>query len=244
MKNMLYVVGLGPGGSEQLSFEAKEAILKSDVIVGYVTYMKLVKELVKGKELVHNGMRQEVERCQKAIDIASEGKNVAVISSGDAGVYGMAGLILELMDKQDVTIDVKVIPGITASIGGAALLGAPLMNDFCHISLSDLMTPWEMIEKRLHAASDADFVICLYNPRSKGRPHHLRRALDIMKQYKSEDTIVGIAKDVGRPKEAIHVTTIKDLDEELVDMTTIVLVGNKETYVSQGRMVTPRGYHL
>lgn len=241
---MLYVVGLGPGGSEQLSFEAKEAILKSDVIVGYVTYMKLVKELVKGKELVHNGMRQEVERCQKAIDIASEGKNVAVISSGDAGVYGMAGLILELMDKQDVTINVKVIPGITASIGGAALLGAPLMNDFCHISLSDLMTPWEMIEKRLHAASDADFVICLYNPRSKGRPHHLRRALDIMKQYKSEDTIVGIAKDVGRPKEAIHVTTIKDLDEELVDMTTIVLVGNKETYVSQGRMVTPRGYHL
>lgn len=241
---MLYVVGLGPGGSEQLSFEAKEAILNSDVIVGYVTYMKLVKDLVKGKELVHNGMRQEVERCQKAIDIAIEGKDVAVISSGDAGVYGMAGLILELIHTQKIDIPVKVIPGITASIGGAALLGAPLMNDFCHISLSDLMTPWEMIEKRLHAASDADFVICLYNPRSKGRPHHLKTSLDIMKQYKGEDTVVGIAKDVGRAKEEIILTTIKDLDENLVDMTTVVIVGNKETYVSNGRMVTPRGYTL
>ncbi|MDT2814471.1 precorrin-3B C(17)-methyltransferase [Vagococcus carniphilus] len=241
---MLYVVGLGPGGHEQLSYEAKEAIINSEVIVGYVTYMKLVKDLVKGKELVHNGMRQEVERCQKAIDIAVEGKDVAVISSGDAGVYGMAGLILELMHKQNIDIPVKVVPGITASIGGAALLGAPLMNDFCHISLSDLMTPWEMIEKRLHAASSADFVICLYNPRSKGRPHHLKTALDIMKQYKSEDTVVGLAKDVGRPKEEMIITTIKDLDETLVDMTTVVIVGNKETYVSNGRMLTPRGYSL
>lgn len=241
---MLYIVGLGPGGHEQMSHEAKEAILNSDVIVGYVTYIKLVKELIKGKELIHNGMRQEVERCQKAIDIAAEGKDVAVISSGDAGVYGMAGLILELMHKQKVDIPVKVVPGITASIGGAACLGAPLMNDFCHISLSDLMTPWEIIEKRLDAASSADFVICLYNPRSKGRPHHLKKALEIMKKHKKEDTVVGIAKDVGRPKEQMIVTTIKDLDEELVDMTTVVIVGNKETYVSNGRMLTPRGYTL
>ena len=155
----------------------------------------------------------------------------------------MAGLILELLgDASDV--EVKVVPGITASLGAAAAMGAPLMNDFCHISLSDLMTPWEMIEKRLHAAAQGDFVVCLYNPRSKGRPDHLAKALSIMSEYKSEDTIVGIGKDIGRKDEEIILTTIKDLDETLVDMTTIVLVGNKETYVKNGRMITPRGYTL
>ena len=147
-----------------------------------------------------------------------------------------------LGDASDV--EVKVVPGITASLGAAAVMGAPLMNDFCHISLSDLMTPWEMIEKRLHAAAQGDFVVCLYNPRSKGRPDHLTKALSIMSEYKSEDTIVGIGKDIGRKDEEIILTTIKDLDETLVDMTTIVIVGNKETYVKNGRMITPRGYTL
>lgn len=241
---MLYVVGLGPGKKEQMSFEAVETLQKAEIIVGYTTYVRLIKELVGDKEIVSTGMKQEIDRCQKALDIAATGKEVAVISSGDAGIYGMAGLILELNSKMPTPVEVKVIPGITASVSGAALLGAPLMNDFCHISLSDLMTPWEMIEKRLHAAASADFVICLYNPRSKGRPDHLAKALGIISQYKSTDTYVGIAKDVGRKKEQTIITTIKDLDETLVDMTTVVLVGNKETYVANGNMITPRGYTL
>lgn len=241
---MLYVIGLGPGKEDLMSGEALQAIEDCDIIVGYSTYMRLILHLVQGKELVATGMRREIERCQKAIDLALEtGKNVGVVSSGDAGVYGMAGLILELIDK-DADLEVKVIPGITASIGAAAIMGAPLMNDFCHISLSDLMTPMPVIEKRLHAAAQGDFVICLYNPRSKGRPDHLSNALKIIAQYKSEETIVGIGKDIGRKQEEYILTTIKDLDETLVDMTTIVIVGNKETYVKNGRMVTPRGYSL
>ena len=231
---MLYVIGLGPGKEELMSQEALEAIKDCEIIVGYSTYMRLIKDLVKDKEMVATGMRHEIERCQKAIDLAHEtGKNVGVVSSGDAGVYGMAGLILELLEEND-TLEVKVVPGITASLGAAAVMGAPLMNDFCHISLSDLMTPWEMIEKRLHAAAQGDFVVCLYNPRSKGRPEHLARALEIMSEYKAK----------GRKEEQIVLTTIEDLDETLVDMTTIVIVGNKETYVKNGRMITPRGYTL
>ncbi|MBX8937378.1 precorrin-3B C(17)-methyltransferase [Enterococcus gilvus] len=241
---MLYVVGLGPGEKGKMSLEAIEVIKKVDVIVGYTTYIRLIKELIGEKVLVSTGMKQEIDRCKKAIEIAREGKDVAVISSGDAGVYGMAGLILELTSQMNDEIAVKVVPGITASIAGAALLGAPLMNDFCHISLSDLMTPWEMIEKRLHAAASADFVICLYNPRSKGRPNHLAKALEIIQQYKTKDTIIGLAKDVGRKEEEAILTSIADLDETKVDMTTVVLVGNKETYISDNRMITPRGYQL
>ncbi len=172
---MLYVIGLGPGKEELMSQEALQAIKDCEIIVGYSTYMRLIKDLVKDKEMVATGMRHEIERCQKAIDLAHEtGKNVGVVSSGDAGVYGMAGLILELLEEND-TLEVKVVPGITASLGAAAVMGAPLMNDFCHISLSDLMTPWEMIEKRLHAAAQGDFVVCLYNPRSKGRHWNLKQ---------------------------------------------------------------------
>ncbi len=241
---MLYIVGLGPGEKGQMSFQAWETVKNCEVIVGYTTYIRLIKPLLSDKEIISTGMKQEIDRCKVAIEQAKMGKEVAVISSGDAGVYGMAGLILELLAKEEASLDVQIIPGITASLGGAALLGAPLMNDFCHISLSDLMTPWEMIEKRLHAAAQADFVICLYNPRSKGRPKHLEKALEIIKKYKKGETIVGIAKDVGRKKEAAIVTTINALDETQVDMTTVVIIGNKETYVSKGKMITPRGYHL
>lgn len=240
---MLYIIGLGPGSSELMAPAAVEALEKSEVIVGYSTYIRLVRDYIKGKELVTNGMRGEVDRCKEAIEIAKTGKNVGVICSGDAGIYAMAGLILELMEEGS-DIEVKVIPGITASIGAAALMGAPLMHDFCHISLSDLMTPWEVIEKRLHAAAQGDFAICLYNPRSKGRPDHLRTALDIITQYKSDETVVGIGKDIGRKNEQVILTTIKDLDESLVDMTTVVLIGNKATYVKNGFMVTPRGYNV
>ncbi|KRL16163.1 precorrin-3B C(17)-methyltransferase [Lentilactobacillus rapi DSM 19907 = JCM 15042] len=224
--------------------EAIETIKKVDTIVGYITYIHLVEDMIKGKEIVTTGMRGEIERSKKAIEIAATGKDVAIISSGDAGIYGMAGLVLEMAAKEDKHVDIKVIPGVTASIAAAAALGAPLMNDFCHISLSDLMTPWDVIKERVDAAAKADFVICLYNPRSKGRPNNLHEALDIILKYKSPDTVVGIGKDVARKREIDKITTIKDLDETEINMTTIVIVGNKNTYVADGRMITPRGYTL
>ncbi|EAE2394442.1 precorrin-3B C(17)-methyltransferase [Listeria monocytogenes] len=241
---MIYVIGIGPGDKRLMTGEALQAIGDAEVIVGYVTYIKLIKELIKDKEVVKTGMRREIDRCQEAVDIALTGKKVAVVSSGDAGIYGMAGLVLELAEKSNPDLEVKVIPGITASIGAAAVLGAPIMHDFCHISLSDLMTPWEVIEKRLTHAAMADFVVCFYNPRSKGRANHLANAFQKMMEYKSEDTVVGIVKDVGRKEERKIITTMRDIDYELVDMTTMVIVGNKETYVKNGKMITPRGYTL
>ncbi|EAE7280867.1 precorrin-3B C(17)-methyltransferase [Listeria monocytogenes] len=241
---MIYVIGIGPGDKRLMTGEALQAIEDAEVIVGYVTYIKLIKELIKDKEVVKTGMRREIDRCQEAVDIALTGKKVAVVSSGDAGIYGMAGLVLELAEKSNPNLEVKVIPGITASIGAAAVLGAPIMHDFCHISLSDLMTPWEVIEKRLTHAAMADFVVCFYNPRSKGRANHLANAFQKMMEYKSEDTVVGIVKDVGRKEERKIITTMRDIDYELVDMTTMVIVGNKETYVKNGKMITPRGYTL
>ncbi|EAE3610388.1 precorrin-3B C(17)-methyltransferase [Listeria monocytogenes] len=241
---MIYVIGIGPGDKRLMTGEALQAIEDAEVIVGYVTYIKLIKELIKDKEVVKTGMRREIDRCQEAVDIALTRKKVAVVSSGDAGIYGMAGLVLELAEKSNPDIEVKVIPGITASIGAAAVLGAPIMHDFCHISLSDLMTPWEVIEKRLTHAAMADFVVCFYNPRSKGRANHLANAFQKMMEYKSGDTVVGIVKDVGRKEERKIITTMRDIDYELVDMTTMVIVGNKETYVKNGKMITPRGYTL
>ena len=222
--------------------EAISAMEDAEVIVGYKTYIKLVEDFIKDKEVVQNGMRKEVDRCQDAIDIAKTGKKVAVISSGDAGIYGMAGLILELITKQELDIPVKVVPGVTASIGAAAVLGAPIMHDFCHISLSDLMTPWEVIEKRLRLAAEADFVICLYNPRSKGRSEHLANAFKIMGEFKDGSTPVGIVKDVGREDQEKFICTFDTMDFERVDMTTMVIIGNKSTYIHDDLMITPRGY--
>ena len=203
----------------------------AEVIVGYKTYINLIKEFIQDKEVVQNGMRKEIERCKKALEIAKNGKKVAVISSGDAGIYGMAGLILRINTKEKYDINVKVVPGVTASIGAAAVLGAPIMHDFCHISLSDLLTPWEVIEKRLRLAAEADFVICLYNPRSKGRSEHLAKAFEIMGEFKSGSTPVGIVKDVGREKEEKFICTFETMDFERVDMTTMVIIGNKATYI-------------
>ena len=239
---MIYVIGIGPGCRDLMTQEAISAMEDAEVIVGYKTYIKLVEDFVKDKEVVQNGMRKEVDRCQDAIDIAKTGKKVAVISSGDAGIYGMAGLILELITKQELDIPVKVVPGVTASIGAAAVLGAPIMHDFCHISLSDLMTPWEVIEKRLRLAAEADFVICLYNPRSKGRSEHLANAFKIMGEFKDGSTPVGIVKDVGREDQEKFICTFDKMDFERVDMTTMVIIGNKSTYIHDDLMITPRGY--
>ena len=239
---MIYVIGIGPGCKDLMTQEAIKAMEDAEVIVGYKTYIDLVKEFIVDKEVVQNGMRKEIERCKEAIEIAKTGKKVAVISSGDAGIYGMAGLILELITKEDTDIKVKVVPGVTASIGAAAVLGAPIMHDFCHISLSDLLTPWEVIEKRLRLAAEADFVICLYNPRSKGRSEHLARAFEIMGEFKDNTTPVGIVKDVGREKENKFICTFDTMDFERVDMTTMVIIGNKSTYIHDDLMITPRGY--
>ena len=239
---MIYVIGIGPGCRDLMTQEAISAMEDAEVIVGYKTYIKLVEDFIKDKEVVQNGMRKEVDRCQDAIDIAKTGKKVAVISSGDAGIYGMAGLILELITKQELDIPVKVVPGVTASIGAAAVLGAPIMHDFCHISLSDLMTPWEVIEKRLRLAAEADFVICLYNPRSKGRSEHLANAFKIMGEFIDGSTPVGIVKDVGREDQEKFICTFDTMDFERVDMTTMVIIGNKSTYIHDDLMITPRGY--
>lgn len=239
---MIYVIGIGPGSRDLMTQEAIAAMEDAEVIVGYKTYIKLVEDFIKDKEVVQNGMRKEVDRCQDAIDIAKTGKKVAVISSGDAGIYGMAGLILELITKQNLDIPVKVVPGVTASIGAASVLGAPIMHDFCHISLSDLMTPWEVIEKRLRLAAEADFVICLYNPRSKGRSEHLAKAFKIMGEFKDGSTPIGIVKDVGRADQEKFICTFDTMDFERVDMTTMVIIGNKSTYIKDDLMITPRGY--
>ncbi len=241
---MIYVIGIGPGAKETMTLEAVRALEEAEVIVGYKTYIHLIEDFITGKEVLKNGMRQEVDRCKMAVEYARAGKKVAVVSSGDSGIYGMAGLVLELAAKEEMDIPVKVVPGITASIAGASLLGAPLMHDFCHISLSDLLTPWEVIEKRLKLAAEADFVICLYNPRSKGRSGHLEKAFQIMSEFKEPDTPVGIVKDVGRPEEKKVILKYKDMDYESVDMTTVVIIGNKSTFTHKEMMITPRGYLL
>lgn len=239
---MIYVVGIGPGSKDMMTLEAIKSIEKADVIVGYKTYIDLINELIKDKEVVSNGMRQEIDRCKRAIAIAKEGKNVAIISSGDAGIYGMAGLMLELTSKLEMKVPIKIVPGVTASIGAASILGAPIMHDFCHISLSDLLTPWEVIEKRLRLAAEADFVVCLYNPRSKGRSEHLAKAFEIMGEFKDSSIPVGIVKDVGREKEEKFVCTFGTMDFERVDMTTMVIIGNKSTFIDSDKIITPRGY--
>ena len=235
---MIYAVGIGPGSRETMTYEAMSAIEKSDVIVGYKTYVDLIKDLIKDKEVVSNGMKQEIDRVKKAVEISKTGKIVSVISSGDAGVYGMAGLILELSEDEDV----RVISGVTASTAAAAVLGAPLMHDFCHISLSDLLTPLDLIYKRVALASEGDFVICIYNPRSKGRPDYLKDAFEIMKIHKPGSTPVGIVQNACRENQAVQICTIDTIDYESVDMFSIVIVGNSSTYIKNNKIITKRGY--
>lgn len=241
---MIFVIGIGPGGKATMTLEAIDALKSCDIVVGYKTYIRLIEDLIEDKEVYQNGMRQEIDRCKDAVTLAKGGKKVAVVSSGDSGIYGMAGLILELVTKENEKLPVKVIPGVTASIGAASLLGAPIMHDFCHISLSDLLTPWEVIEERLYCAAKADFVVCLYNPRSKGRKDHLEKAFKIMSEFKSPSTPVGIVKNVGREGEEKYLMTFETMDYERVDMTTMVIIGNKSTFMEKGYMITPRGYEV
>lgn len=237
----LYVIGIGPGGADQMTPRALAAIQDSDIIAGYTTYIDLVRPLIGDKEILQTPMKQEIDRCTRARDAALTGRTVAMICSGDAGVYGMAGLMHEVCSEHP-EIDIEVVPGITAACAGAAVLGAPLIHDFAVISLSDLLTPWEKIEKRLDLASQADFCICLYNPSSKKRADYLQKACDIMLRSKSPDTPCGTVQNIGRDGECGTVYTLAALRDVKVDMFTTVFVGNSQTRVIGGKMVTPRGY--
>ncbi len=237
----LYVVGLGPGNLKNMTYEAREAIESADTVVGYKTYLDLIEPLLSGKEVVSSGMTKEVERCREALRLAAEGKTVALVSSGDAGVYGMAGLVLELSPPED--IEVVIVSGVSAVQAAASVLGAPLMHDFAVISLSDLLTPWDLIERRLKAAATADFVVALYNPRSKGRIRHIERAREILLTSRSPETPVGIVRNACRDQQEKILSTLAGMPLDSIDMFSLVIVGNSATYVDgHERMVTPRGY--
>ena len=236
------VVGLGPGAGRDLTGRAREALERADLIVGYTAYIALIREEFPEKEMLSTGMRREVDRCRAAVEAAVSGRDVAMVCSGDSGIYGMAGLIYEVAQEYP-PIEIEVVPGITAACGGAAVLGAPLTHDFAVVSLSDLLTPWDKIALRLECAAKGDFVLCLYNPASHSRPDHLKRACDIlMAAGKSPDTICGYVQNIGREGERGTITTLGALRDTQVDMFTTVFVGSSQTKLLGGKMVTPRGY--
>ncbi len=236
----LFVVGLGPGGRDGMTFSAHSAIGQSDLICGYTKYVELVRPLYPDKAYLQTGMRSEVDRCRVALDEAAD-KIVSMVCSGDAGVYGMAGLIYELAGETP-SVDIQIVPGMSAAQSGAALLGAPLMQDFAVVSLSDLLIPWALIEQRLHGAGAGDFALVIYNPGSHKRTDHLKRACDILLGYRSAETVCGIVRHIGRDGESARLTTLGQLRDTAVDMFTTVFVGSTSTRNIGGRMVTPRGY--
>lgn len=237
----MYVVGIGPGAYEQMTVKAARVLEGCEVIVGYTLYAELLKDYFPEKQYMTTPMRQEELRCCMAFEEARKGRKVAIACSGDSGIYGMAGLMLELgRDYPDV--EVEVVPGVTAALGGASVLGAPLGHDVCIVSLSDLMTPWDVIEKRLISAAEGDFVICLYNPSSRKRKGYLARACEILLRYKDRETVCGIARNIARGGEKVKVLTLGQLKDAETDMFSTVFIGNSETRVINGKMVTPRGY--
>ena len=235
----LYVVGIGPGGLDYMTLKAIKAIEESDIIVGYTKYIEMIKPLLGEKRVYSTGMMKEEERCKEALNLTKEG-TVAIVSTGDAGIYGMAGLILEMKKDEEV----EVIPGITAASSAGSIVGAPLMHDNCNISLSDLMTPYEDIKRRVELAAQGDFIISLYNPRSNGRPHYLREVIEIIKKYRTEDTPIAAVKHALREGQEVTISTIGEFDDSIVDMMTIVIIGNSKSYIKHGMFITPRGYKV
>lgn len=235
----LYVIGIGPGSIENMTLRAKEAIAESNAIVGYTKYVDLIKPLIKDKEIFSTGMKGEEDRCREALKLSKD-KIVSIISTGDSGIYGMAGLILELRNDEEV----EIIPGITAASSAASVIGAPIMHDNCNISLSDLMTPYELIKKRVELAAEGDFVISLYNPKSKGRPHYLRESIDTIKKYRDGKTPVAVVKHALREGQEVQLFTLDSFDDSKVDMMCIVVIGNSQSYVKAGKFITPRGYKI
>lgn len=239
--NKIYIIGIGPGSYENMTLRAVNALKNCDTIIGYHVYTDLVRPYFPDKEYLTTPMTREIERCIMCFEHARMGKSVAMVCSGDSGVYGMSGPMYEL-SRTYGDIALEVIPGISASVSGAAILGAPLIHDFATISLSSLLTPWETIEKRLAAAAASDMVICLYNPSSKKRADHLMRACDIILKYASPQTVCGIAENIGREGETYNIMTLKELRDTSVSMFTTIFIGNSKTQIIDGKMVTPRGY--
>lgn len=238
------MVGIGPGDRANRTHRAESAISLADVVVGYKRYLDSIADLTAGKELISSGMRQEIERCRIAVDRAAAGATVALISSGDAGIYGMAGLAIELAAAQGVQIPIEIVPGVTAASAAAARLGAPLMLDFAVISLSDLLVPWETIRARVEALAAADMVIAIYNPRSTQRVAQLEETVQILLRHRAPTTPVGIGVAVGAEDERVELTTLGELLSHEIDMRTVLIVGNSATKVIAGRMVTARGYSV
>lgn len=241
--NKVYVVGMGPGAYEEMTVRAVKTLEACEVIVGYMVYVDLLREHFPGKEFMTTSMRQEVQRCHMAFEAAAAGKTTAMVCSGDAGIYGMAGLMYEV-GEEFPQVEIEVVPGVTAAIGGSAVLGAAVGHDCALISLSDLLTPWEAIEKRLLAAAEADFVICLYNPSSKKRSDYLKKACMLIQRHKADDTVCGIVRQIAREGEALKLLTLGELKDTEVDMFSTVFIGNRQTKIVRGHMVTPRGYHI
>ena len=236
-KGSLHVVGFGPGGHEHMTFKAAQVIQDADVVTGYTTYVNMLKPIFPDKEYKATGMMKEVERCRMAIEDAMSGKDVAIVSSGDSGIYGMAGIVYQLADEMGADITIDTVPGMTAASTAASVLGAPLMHDIAIISLSDLMTPIDLIMKRVECAGEGDFVVCLYNPKSKTRTEYLNDARNILLKHRSAETPV-------REAESKQVTTGGDLDKADGDRISLGIPGNSQTNVSNGRMSPPRGYRL
>jgi precorrin-3B C17-methyltransferase len=246
-KGRIAVVGIGPGRESMMTQQALQALDNAEVIVGYTVYLELLGERFAGKDLLSTPMKQETERCRLAFAEAAKGKSVAMICSGDAGIYGMASLMFEIKEElgsKAADVDIKVIPGITAASSGAAVLGAPLNHDFCVISLSDLLTPWELIEKRLRAAAAGDFAIAIYNPSSKKRYDYLQKACDILLETAEPERACGYVRSIGREGEEYHTCTLGELRDTEVDMFTTVFIGNSQSRIMGDRLITPRGYRL
>lgn len=241
--NKIYVAGMGPGNRGQMTGEVKAVLEQAQVIIGYTVYIDLLRADYPDKEYLTTPMKQEEERCRLAFLEAGKGKRVVMVCSGDAGVYGMAGLMLELQAEYP-DCEIEVLPGVTAAMAGGALLGAPLMHDFAVISLSDLLTPWAAIEKRILLAGEADFVLCLYNPSSRKRYDYLQKVCELLLPAAGPERICGIASCIGREGQSCRVLTLGELRQTQVDMFTTVFIGNSRTYEENGRMITPRGYRL
>ncbi|MFK2824105.1 precorrin-3B C(17)-methyltransferase [Bacillus sp. B190/17] len=246
MNGKLLIVGFGPGSAEHITERAKEALKESDCIIGYKTYVELIADFIEGKEVISTGMSEEVSRAQAAVKLAEQGKIVAVISSGDAGVYGMAGLVYEVLVEQGWKeadgVKVEIVPGISAINSCASLLGAPVMHDACTISLSDHLTPWDLIAKRIEAAGAADFVIALYNPKSGKRTRQIVEAQRILLKHRSPDTPVGLVKSAYREREHVVITNLQEMLDHEIGMLTTVIIGNSTTFLYDNKMITPRGY--
>jgi precorrin-3B C17-methyltransferase len=244
-RGRISVVGIGPGSLEHLTTKARSEIENADVVIGYGTYVKLIQSIIKnGAEVISGTMGREVERAKIAVSKAKENRRVVMVSSGDPGVYGMAGIVLEVAAMEKTDVPVEIVPGVTAATAAASKLGAPLVSDFAVISLSDLLTPWEKIERRLEAAASADFAIVLYNPQSQGRIEPLAKAYEIMLKHMRPETPVGIVKQALREGEGVTITTLKEMLTVEIDMVTTIIVGNSATKIVNGRMVTARGYDL